>query len=94
MFSETVGNLNHGRTFRGRLRYIFSLDVHIKHVNSLRTGEKANFQNLSINVTTSGRNCNTMFDVLTSKMPNADRSKHAIVCRGDFVLIKSEHQNK
>ena len=33
----------------------------------------------SLNVTTSGRNCNTIFDVLTSKMPNADRSKHAFV---------------
>ena len=41
----------------------------------------------SSNVTTSGRNCNTIFDVLTSKMPNADRSKHAFVCVGDFVLI-------
>ena len=49
---------------------------------------------LSLNVTTSGRNCNTKFDVLTSKMPNADRPKHAFVCVGDFVLIKSEHQNK
>ena len=48
----------------------------------------------SLNVKTSGRNCNTIFDVLTSKMPNADRSKHAVVCLGDFVLIKSEHQNK
>ena len=52
----------------------------------------------SLNVTTSGRNCNTIFDVLTSKMPNADRSKHAFVCvcvwGGDFVLIKSEHQNE
>ena len=49
----------------------------------------------SLNVTTSGRNCNTIFDVLTSKMPNADRSKHAFVCGGGgFVLIKSEHQNK
>ena len=37
-------------------------------------------QKLSLNVTTSGRNCNTIFDVLTSKMPNADRSKHAFVC--------------
>ena len=27
----------------------------------------------TLNVTTSGRNCNTIFDVLTSKMPNADR---------------------
>ena len=44
-----------------------------------------------LNVTTSGRNhgnCNTIFDVLTSKTPNADRSKHAVVCVwGDFVLI-------
>ena len=54
----------------------------------------------TLNVTTSGRNCNTIFDVLTSKMPNADRSKHAFVCvcggggGGDFVLIKSELQNK
>ena len=48
----------------------------------------------SLNVTTSGRNCNTIFDVLTSKMPNADRSKHAFVCMWDFVLIKSELQNK
>ena len=47
----------------------------------------------SLNVTTSGRNCNTIFDVLTSKMPNADRSKHAFVCVCDFVLIKSELQN-
>ena len=46
----------------------------------------------TLNVTTSGRNCNTIFDVLTSKMPNADRSKHAFVCVGDFVLIKSEFQ--
>ena len=36
----------------------------------------------TLNVTTSGRNCNTIFDVLTSKMPNADRSKHAFVCVG------------
>ena len=49
---------------------------------------------VSLNVTTSGRNCNTIFDVLTSKMPNADRSKHEFVCVLDFVLIKSEHQNK
>ena len=49
---------------------------------------------LSLNVTTSGRNCNTIFDVLTSKMPNADRSKHAFVCVGDFVFIKLELQNK
>ena len=50
----------------------------------------------SLNVTTSGRNCNTIFDVLMSEMPNADRSKHAFVCvcGGGFVLIKSEHQNK
>ena len=48
----------------------------------------------TLNVTTSGRNCNTIFDVLTSKMPNADRSKHAFVCVWDFVLIKSEFQNK
>ena len=34
----------------------------------------------TLNVTTSGRNCNTIFDVLTSKIPNADRSKHAFVC--------------
>ena len=34
----------------------------------------------SLNVTTSGRNRNTIFYVLTSKMPNADRSKHAFVC--------------
>ena len=27
-----------------------------------------------------GRNCNIIFDVLTSKIPNADRSKHAFVC--------------
>ena len=52
------------------------------------------FDLLSLNVTTSGRNCNTIFDVLTSKMPNADRSKHVFVCVGDFVLIKSELQNK
>ena len=37
---------------------------------------------VSLNVTTSGRNCNTIFDVLTSKMPNADQSKHAFVCVG------------
>ena len=43
---------------------------------------------------TSGRNCNTIFDVPTSKMPNADRSKHAFVSVWDFVLIKSELQNK
>ena len=49
---------------------------------------------LSLNVTTSGRNCNTIFDVLTSKMSNADRSKHASVCVCNFVLIKLEHQNK
>ena len=49
---------------------------------------------LSLNVMTSGRNCNTIFDVLTSKMPNADRSKHAFGGVCDFVLIKSEHQNK
>ena len=48
----------------------------------------------TLNVTMSGRNCNTIFDVLTSKMPNADRSKHTFVCGGDFVLIKSEHQNE
>ena len=36
----------------------------------------------TLNVTTSGRNCNTKFDVLTSKMPNTDRSKHAVVCGG------------
>ena len=47
----------------------------------------------SLNVTTSGRNCNTIFDVLTSKTPNADRSKHAFVY-GGLVLIKSELQNK
>ena len=47
----------------------------------------------TLNVTTSSRNCNTIFDVLTSKMPNADRPKHAL-CVGDFVLIKSEHENK
>ena len=51
-------------------------------------------QKYSLNVTTSGRNCNTIFEVLTSKMPNADRSRHACVCVCDFVLIKSEHQNK
>ena len=49
---------------------------------------------VSLNVTTSGRNCNTIFDVLTSKMPNAVRLKHAFVCVGDFFLIKSELQNK
>ena len=48
----------------------------------------------TLNVTTSGRNFNTIFDVLTSKMPNADRSKHAFVRVGDFVLMKSELQNK
>ena len=54
-----------------------------------------NFGIQTLNVTTSGRNCNTIFDVLTSNMPNADRSKHAFVCGGgDFVLLKSEHQNK
>ena len=37
---------------------------------------------VSLNVTKSGRNCNTIFDVLTSKMPNADRPKHAFVCGG------------
>ena len=47
----------------------------------------------SLNVTTSGRNCNTIFDVLTSKMPNADRPKYAFMW-GDFVLIKPEHENK
>ena len=52
------------------------------------------FYMYSLNVTTSGRNCNKIFDVLTSKMPNADRSKHAFVCVGDFVLIKLELQNK
>ena len=41
----------------------------------------------TLNVTTSGRNCNTIFEVLTSNMPNADRSKHAIVFVWDFVLI-------
>ena len=48
----------------------------------------------SLDVTTSGRNCNTIFDVLTSRMPNADRPKHTCVCvcvggggGGDFVLI-------
>ena len=54
-----------------------------------------NSNKLSLNVTTSGRNCNTIFDVLTSKMPNADRSNYyAFVCMWDFVLIKSELQNK
>ena len=42
-----------------------------------------------LNVTTSGHNCNTIFDVLTSKMPNADRSKYAFVCVWDFVWIYS-----
>ena len=37
---------------------------------------------VSLNVTTSGRNCNIIFDVLTSKMPNVDGSKHAFVCVG------------
>ena len=49
---------------------------------------------LTLDVTMSGSNCNTIFDVLTSKMPNADQSKQAFVCGGDFVLIKSELQNE
>ena len=48
----------------------------------------------TLNVTTSGRNRITIFDVLTSKMPNADQLKHTFVCMWDFVLIKSELQNK
>ena len=47
----------------------------------------------TLNVTTSGRYCNTIFDVLTSKIANADRSNHAFVGVG-FVFIKSELQNK
>ena len=51
------------------------------------------FQIYTLNVTTSGRNCNTIFDVLTSKIANADISNHAFGGVG-FVLIKSELQNK
>ena len=43
----------------------------------------------SLNVTTWGRNCNTIFDVLTSKMPKADRLKHVFVCVwGGFCFNK------
>ena len=43
----------------------------------------------SLNVTTSGRNCNTIFDDLTSKMPNADRSNTRLcVCVGGGGLFQ------
>ena len=41
---------------------------------------------VTTNVTTSGRNCNKILDVLTSKTPNTARLKHAFVCAWDFVL--------
>ena len=66
-------------------------DVRLSPRHTYNSNAQQNrFNKLTLNVTTSGRNCNTIFDVLTSKMPNADRSKHAFVCVGDFVLIKSE----
>ena len=40
---------------------------------------------LTLNVMTSGRNCNTIFDVPTSKLPNADRSEHAFYVWGILI---------
>ena len=61
-------------------------DVRIASRHSVPWGYAPATKVYTYNVTTSGRNCNTIFDVLTSKMPNADRQKHVFVW-GDFVLI-------